>query len=82
MTDSQRRTDDPTLKFNTEAGIVELNEKDLKVNENQGKDRTVTITSRWKKATYTNAVFSMAFSYAQDKIPRKEDNWYLDNNPW
>lgn len=82
VTDAQRRADDPTLRFNTEAGIVELNKKDLEVDKNEGKDHTVTITFRWKRATYTKAVFSMAFSYAQDKIPSKNNNWYLDDNPW
>jgi hypothetical protein len=41
-----------------------------------------TTTSIWSKATYSHAVFSMAFSYKDNELPSWENNWHLEDNPW
>lgn len=60
-----------------------LNEQLLKLDGSpEVKSKDGTTTSIWKKATYTKAVFSMAFSYKGDKVPSKENNWFLESNAW
>jgi hypothetical protein len=60
-----------------------LNEQLLKLEGGpEVKSKGGTTTSIWKKATYTKAVFSMAFSYTGDEVPSKENNWFLESNAW
>lgn len=60
-----------------------FNEKLLKLEGGpEVKSQGGTTTSIWKKATYSRAVFSLAFSYVGDEAPSEENNWYLESNAW
>lgn len=56
--------------------------EDLYSRRNKGKDGEVTVTSVWKKATFTRAVFSLTFSYKKEDVPSRNNYWYLKANGW
>ncbi|KAM0723276.1 hypothetical protein Q7P37_001477 [Cladosporium fusiforme] len=60
--------------------VITLPVNGLRVKKHTGKDQTTTTTSIWDKATYTRAVFSMAFDYRNNEKPSKQNNWYLQYN--
>lgn len=73
------RLNEHTLRFAGE-DLIKLEGLDVKTRHGKGKE--TTITSVWNKATYTRAVFSMAFGYDGDLTPSEENNWYLEANGW
>lgn len=79
MADIQCRSNEHTLKF---AGEDLIKLEGLEVKKQQGKNKRMTTTSVWQNATYTRAVFSMAFSYKGNETPDKKNNWLLEANGW
>lgn len=64
--------------FNKE--LVSL--EDLRIEENRGQDKRRTVTSSWDRATFSRAVFSMAFNYKPGESPGRSNQWYLEDNAW
>jgi hypothetical protein len=50
--------------------------------QGKGKDGQTTVTSIWKKATFTRAVFSLTFSYNKQDVPSRNNYYYLKANGW
>lgn len=49
--------------------------------QSEEKGGTWTYTTIYDEITFTRAVMTVAFDYEEDDKPRKENDWYLSENP-